>query len=217
MKAVRSSSCRLWNSLVVSSSSCPGFANLAFSSGRQRKGTALHGMRHITTNSWAAEHLQRMGETLEEVPLPPDVILTDEVIKDTPEHVKKLAAELLTLNVLDVNSLCDHLQGRLGLTDSDLFGSLGSGGGGGGGGAGAVEVAEVVEEKTSFDLKLTAFDPKSKIKIIKEVRAVTDLGLKEAKELVESAPCTVKNGLSKEEGEKLLASLTELGATVELA
>jgi large subunit ribosomal protein L7/L12 len=158
-----------------------------------------------------------MGETLEEVPLPPDVILTDEVIKDTPEHVKKLAAELLTLNVLDVNSLCDHLQGRLGLTDSDLFGSLGSGGGGGGGGAGAVEVAEVVEEKTSFDLKLTAFDPKSKIKIIKEVRAVTDLGLKEAKELVESAPCTVKNGLSKEEGEKLLASLTELGATVELA
>ncbi len=76
-------------------------------------------------------------------------------------------------------------------------------------------VAEEVEEQTEFDVVLQAFGDK-KINVIKAVRAVTDLGLREAKEFVESAPQTVKEGLSKEEAEALKTSLEEAGATVEV-
>ena len=94
-------------------------------------------------------------------------------------------------------------------------------GGGGGGkkkaaGDGAKEEEAAAEEKTAFDLKLTGFDAKSKIKIIKEVRGMTSLGLKEAKELVEGAPATVKKDIKKEEAEELKGKLEALGATVEI-
>ncbi len=132
----------------------------------------------------------------------------------------------------------------------DLFGGVNVGGGGGGGGGDAV-AAEPVKEKDAFDLKLTEVDPKSKIKIIKEVRAITGLGLKEvswfsifccvlapvdlifsscrvnvsiysvvyfpqAKEMVEGAPIVVKQGLKKDEAEKLMKVLIDAGAKVEL-
>jgi large subunit ribosomal protein L7/L12 len=73
------------------------------------------------------------------------------------------------------------LQTRLGFTDETLFGGMNKSGGGGGGGGNEVQavVAEPVKEKEVFDIKLTVVDPKSKIKIIKEVRALTGLGLKE--------------------------------------
>ena len=77
--------------------------------------------------------------------------------------------------------------------------------------AGAVEV----EEKTEFDVVLVAFGEK-KTTVIKEVRALTGLGLKEAKDLVEAGGKTVKEGVSKEEAEKVKAQLEEAGATVEL-
>ena len=83
------------------------------------------------------------------------------------------------------------------------------------GGNGAAAAAEVVEEQTEFDVVLQAFGDK-KINVIKAVRAVTDLGLREAKEFVESAPQTVKEGITKEEAETVKASLEEAGATVEL-
>ena len=86
-------------------------------------------------------------------------------------------------------------------------------GGGGGGGGGAA--AEVAEEKSTFDVILKASGDK-KIQVIKEVRAATGLGLKEAKDLVEGAPKTVKEGLAKDEAEKLKKALEEQGATVEL-
>jgi len=89
------------------------------------------------------------------------------------------------------------------------------GGGGGGGGAAPVQ-EEAKEEKTSFDVKLASYDAKSKIKVIKEVRAITGLGLKEAKELVEGAPSVLKKDLKKEEAEALIAKLTEVGAVGEL-
>lgn len=93
----------------------------------------------------------------------------------------------------------------------------GSGGAGGSAAAPAEEAApEPVKEKTEFDLKLTALNASAKIKVIKEVRAITGLGLKEAKELVEKAPCVVKDKLSKEEAEKFKAVLVEAGAEVEL-
>ena len=70
--------------------------------------------------------------------------------------------------------------------------------------------------KTAFDVKIEKYEAAAKIKIIKEVRAVTDLGLKEAKELVEKAPVVVRTGLPKEEAEALAAKLKAAGATVAL-
>lgn len=78
------------------------------------------------------------------------------------------------------------------------------------------EDAAPVVVKTAFDLKLVGFDAKSKIKVIKEVRAIADLGLKEAKELVEGAPKIIRKGLKQEEAEELKAKLIEAGAEIEI-
>ena len=75
--------------------------------------------------------------------------------------------------------------------------------------------AAAVEEKTEFDVVLTSFGEK-KVQVIKTVRAITALGLKEAKQLVESAPAPVKEGASKDEAEDIKQKLEEAGATVEL-
>ena len=81
----------------------------------------------------------------------------------------------------------------------------------------AVAVAAVAEEevKDEFDVVLTGVGDK-KIQVIKEVRAITGLGLKEAKDLVESAPCSVKEGVSKDEAEQVQAKLEEVGAIIDL-
>lgn len=107
---------------------------------------------------------------------------------------------------------------------------MGMMGGGMGGGAapaqqapagGAAEAApaaaEAPKEKTHYDVELQAFDAASKIKLVKEVREFTKLGLKEAKDLVESAPCWLKKELVKDEAEALKAKLEAVGATVRLA
>lgn len=83
------------------------------------------------------------------------------------------------------------------------------------GGASAEAGGEAAEEKSSFDVVLTASGDK-KVAVIKAVRAATDLGLKEAKDLVDGAPGNVKEGVSKEEAEEIKAKLEEAGATVEL-
>ena len=80
---------------------------------------------------------------------------------------------------------------------------------------GSGEEAKAVE-RSAFDLKLEKYDAAVKIKIIKEVRTFTDLGLKEAKELVEKVPVVLKKGLTKEEADPILTKLKELGATVVL-
>jgi len=82
------------------------------------------------------------------------------------------------------------------------------------GAMGGAEAAPV-EEQTEFAVVITAFG-KKKINVIKEVRAITNLGLKEAKELVEGVPGTVKEGIPKEEAEEIAKKLTEAGATVEI-
>jgi len=110
---------------------------------------------------------------------------------------------------------------------SQLFGgaAFGSGGGVGGGAAPAQSDApkeaekpkeEKVVEKTNFDLELAAVDATKKIAVIKEIREITKLGLKEAKELVEKAPVTVQKDLKKDEAEKLKEKLVALGCTVNL-
>jgi large subunit ribosomal protein L7/L12 len=81
--------------------------------------------------------------------------------------------------------------------------------------AGAAAAGEVAEEKDEFEVVLSSFGDK-KVGVIKAVRSITGLGLKEAKDMVESAPTTVKEGASKDEAEELKKQLEEAGATVEL-
>jgi len=90
------------------------------------------------------------------------------LLGEPPAHVMALVEEVLALNTLEAEQLQLHLQDVLKIPDAALNGNFGGGGGGGGSGGAAVE-AEAVEEKTSFDLKMKAYDAKSKIKIIKEV------------------------------------------------
>lgn len=104
------------------------------------------------------------------------------------------------------------------------MGMMGGGGGGGAAPAGdqaAAEAAPVEEEapkeKTHYDVELQAFDAATKIKLIKEIRATLGLGLKEAKECVESAPTWLKKELIKNEAEELKEKLEALGGTVRLA
>ena len=81
--------------------------------------------------------------------------------------------------------------------------------------AATVDAGAAVEEKTEFDVVLTGAGDK-KIQVIKVVRAITGLGLKEAKDLVESAPCSVKEGVSKEEADTMKGQLEEVGAIIDL-
>lgn len=117
------------------------------------------------------------------------------------------------LQVEEIHILSQLINQKLGITitESDKRGFVG---GGDGGAAAAVEEPKV--EKTAFDLKLVAFDAKTKIKIIKEVRAITGLGLKEAKEMVEGAPKTLKKEIKMEEAMELKAKLEAVGATIEI-
>ena len=115
-----------------------------------------------------------------------------------------------------MHELVKKVQEHFGWTDEEIDGGVAMGGGGGDGGGGAPVEAVVVEEKVIFDLKLTAYDDKSKIKVIKEIRAIAGLGLKEAKEMVEGAPKVIKKGIKKEEAEELKAKVEEIGATIEI-
>jgi large subunit ribosomal protein L7/L12 len=126
---------------------------------------------------------------------------------------------------VDINALGDQLAGLTLKQAVELAGYLESKHGikaaaaavavGGGGGGAAAPAAEVEGPQTNFDVILKAAGDK-KIQIIKVVRAATGLGLKEAKDLVEAAPKAVKEGLPKEDAEKLKKELEEQGATVEL-
>jgi large subunit ribosomal protein L7/L12 len=136
--------------------------------------------------------------------------------------VLALVDELVSLNVLEVKALTDSLKDRLGIDDSAvmpmmnpaMFAGMGAPGGGGVGAAAVAE--EPVVEKTAFDLKLEAYDAAKKIAVIKEIRAITGLGLKEAKALVDEAPNVFKNAVAKEEAEEIRDKLKEIGATVAL-
>uniref|UniRef100_A0A0E0LNK7 Large ribosomal subunit protein bL12 C-terminal domain-containing protein n=1 Tax=Oryza punctata TaxID=4537 RepID=A0A0E0LNK7_ORYPU len=131
--------------------------------------------------------------------------------------LSRIADQLLDLSPaeLDDYSALLRLKLRLSLTSSAASGAAapGAAGDAASGSAGAEEAPAV---KTAFDVKIEKYEAAAKIKIIKEVRAVTDLGLKEAKELVEKAPVVVRSGLPKEEAEALAAKLKAAGAAVAL-
>ncbi len=113
------------------------------------------------------------------------------------------------MSVLDLSDLIKEMEEKFGVSAAAPVAMVAGGPGDAAGGAGAVE------EKTEFDVILTAHGDK-KIQVIKEVRAITGLGLKDAKELVDGAPKPVKEAVAKEEAEKIKAQLEEAGAQVEI-
>jgi len=122
--------------------------------------------------------------------------------------IQKIADELSQLTVLEAAELSKLLEEKWGVSAAAPVAVAAAPGAADAGAAAA-------EEKDSFDVVLAAAGEK-KINVIKEVRAITGLGLKEAKELVESAPKAVKEGAAKDEAEELKKKLEEAGATVEL-
>ncbi|MES1211699.1 MAG: 50S ribosomal protein L7/L12 [Acidobacteriota bacterium] len=116
-------------------------------------------------------------------------------------------AQIDGLTVLELNNLVKALEAHYGVSAAAAVAAAPAAGGG--------AAAPVVEEKTEFDVVLKSAGDK-KINVIKVVREVTSLGLKEAKDLVESAPATVKEGISKDEAEAVKKKFEEAGATVEL-
>ncbi len=127
-------------------------------------------------------------------------------------NIEQLIEEIGNMTVLELSELVKALEEKFGVSASAapmmaMPGMLPA--------AAAEEEAAEEEEKTEFDVQLKDFGAK-KIPVIKEVRAITGLGLKEAKEKVESAPVVIQEGVGKEEAEKTKAQLEELGAAVEI-
>jgi large subunit ribosomal protein L7/L12 len=118
--------------------------------------------------------------------------------------------ELKSISVLELSERIKALEEEFGVSATAVAAAAPAGAGAGGDGA-----AEPVEEQTAFDVVLTGAGDK-KIQVIKVVRAATGLGLKEAKALVDEAPKPVKEGLEREEADKLKADLEEAGASVEV-
>ena len=121
-------------------------------------------------------------------------------------ELSKIVDELSKLTILEASELAKMLEEKWGVTAAAAVAVAA------GPGAGA---AAAVEEKTEFNVILAAIGDK-KIEVIKEVRALTGLGLKEAKDLVEGAPKPVKEGVNKEEADKIKVTLEKVGAKVEL-
>ena len=119
--------------------------------------------------------------------------------------LQKIVDELSSLTVLEAADLAKMLEEKWGVSAAAAVAVA----------AGPAAAAAPVEEKTEFTVVLSAIGDK-KIEVIKEVRAITALGLKEAKDLVEAAPKPIKEGVGKEEAEKIKAALEKVGAKVEL-
>ncbi len=132
------------------------------------------------------------------------------------EKVQSIINTLDTLSVLEIADLAKALQEHWGVTAAAPVAMGAMPGMGAPGAAGAAPAAAPAEEKTEFDLVLKEVGAQ-KIPVIKVVRELTGLGLKEAKELVESSPTTVKKGMSKAEVEEGKKKLEEVGATVQVA
>lgn len=122
--------------------------------------------------------------------------------------LQKIVDQLSELTVLEAADLAKMLEEKWGVSAAAPVAMMAGGAPGGG-------EAAAVEEQTEFTVVLTAVGAQ-KINVIKEVRAITSLGLKEAKDLVEGAPKPVKEGVSKDEAEKIKKQLEGAGATVEL-
>ena len=121
------------------------------------------------------------------------------------EKITNILEEIKSLTILELNDLVKAVEEEFGVSAAAPVGVV----------AAAGAAAPAAEEKTEFDVILASFGP-NKLGVIKVVREITGLGLKDAKDLVEGAPKTIKEGVSKDEAEKVKAALTEAGATVEI-
>jgi large subunit ribosomal protein L7/L12 len=121
------------------------------------------------------------------------------------EKITNILEEIKSLTILELNDLVKAVEEEFGVSAAAPVGVV----------AAAGAAAPAAEEKTEFDVVLASFGA-NKLNVIKAVREITGLGLKDAKDLVEGAPKTVKEGVSKDEAEKIKAALTEAGATVEV-
>lgn len=121
--------------------------------------------------------------------------------------VKKLAEELVNLTVKEVSELANILKDEYGIEPAAAAVAVAA--------APAAGGAAAAEEKTAFDVVLTSAG-QAKLQVVKVVKDITGLGLKEAKDMVDAAPKTVKEGVSKEEAESIKSQLEEAGAEVEL-
>ncbi|MGC2111609.1 MAG: 50S ribosomal protein L7/L12 [Candidatus Korobacteraceae bacterium] len=124
--------------------------------------------------------------------------------------LQQLEEQIVGLSLLDAAALVKKLEERLGVSAAAAAPVVMAGAGGG-----AAAAAAPAEEKTEFSVVLTAVGA-NKINVIKAVREVTSLGLKEAKDLVDGAPKPIKEGVNKEEAETIKKKFTEAGATVEV-
>ena len=121
------------------------------------------------------------------------------------EKITNILEEIKSLTILELNDLVKAVEEEFGVSAAAPVGVV----------AAAGAAAPAAEEKTEFDVILASFGA-NKLNVIKAVREITGLGLKDAKDLVEGAPKTLKEGVSKDEAEKVKAALTEAGATVEI-
>ena len=121
------------------------------------------------------------------------------------EKITAIVEEIKTLTILEVAELVKALEAQYGVSAAPVAVAGGA----------AAPAAAAVEEKTEFDVELKSFGAK-KLDVIKAVREITGLGLKEAKALVEEAPKVIKEGVSKEDAEKIKAQLEAAGAEVEV-
>jgi large subunit ribosomal protein L7/L12 len=127
---------------------------------------------------------------------------------EVPEKFQKLVAEIEKMSVLELSELVKVLEEKFGVSAAApmMMGAMPVGGG---------EAGAAVEEKTEFDVEVTASGA-SKISVIKVVREVTGLGLKDAKDLVDAAPKVIKEKVTKEQADEMKKKLEEAGATVTL-
>lgn len=152
----------------------------------------------------------------------PDHTSEEDPLQFATPRVKQLAEEIAQLNIIELVDLTEILRRMFKV--SEFVYQAGQPGLPAAPGAAAAPAAEEAEaaapaaaaEKTSFDIKVESYDAAGKIKVIKEVRGITGLGLKESKELVEGLPGVVKKGVPKEEAEKFKAQLEAAGAKVVL-
>ena len=121
------------------------------------------------------------------------------------EKITNILEEIKSLTILELNDLVKAVEEEFGVSAAAPVGVV----------AAAGAAAPAAEEKTEFDVVLASFGAK-KLDVIKAVREITGLGLKDAKDLVEGAPKTVKEGVSKDEAESIKKALTDAGATVEV-
>ena len=160
-----------------------------------------------TSEEETKQEEQTSGEEAQQEEQAQESTSTEEEEVEVPEKFQSLVSQIEQMSVLDLSELVKILEKKFGVSAAAPVAAAGAAPAEGGG--------EAQEEKTEFDVELTDVGD-NKIGVIKAVRGVTDMGLKDAKELVEGVPKVIKEGVKKEEADDMKSQLEEAGATVTL-